>query len=323
MAIGALRLSACAFTFLRTSLTWSRLPDLEQLGTCRHMANARSEAHLSSMTAPSLSVFSTLTIDNSLQPLPINQHRQHSMAQPTPAAIQAGNAAQHSTNTTDTSLIVEDVQKQLVQAQFTRLQMALGLKGIEANRMSIKQTCITPWTNLPMNAGNYSLGDDIKELVADKPTGLKRKGDVVLIGLDIKIERTGTRISRVSWSASKLDTAILEKASPKNVNDSVSKSACYRNTISLDGTHMTSAEVLSSFRYALTNALEPSCHGNQNHVVSRHDPRYHDHEQHLFCHARKSIILILPKKVLGIRDLKALGYDPKNQYVLINQERHR
>lgn len=68
------------------------------------------------------------------------------MAQPPPAAGQTASTAKQTNtttdnNVTDTSLTIEDDQARLVQAQFTRLQQALGLKQ-KVNSMSDRLFCV-------------------------------------------------------------------------------------------------------------------------------------------------------------------------------------
>lgn len=247
----------------------------------------------------------------------------------------------------DPSLVVESGQAKHCQAQLTRLQMALGLKeelneeGNASTMVIFKSTadCIL------LDLKKLSYGQKLPAIADDAPTGLGRKGDIILVVLNLSVKYDEGIPIGVVWAVRSLDTALLQYTAPKNFVHQVHRSRTF------GGSHV-SAEAnlrpglldstLGDIRRAINDTLEPMCldHcGNTVHVNEQSDhsqgkdtfglcnPRRrvcdnaahdndqnnYDHRLHKTCKPRRQIILLLPEKESCLRDLQMLGCDPLKQ----------
>jgi hypothetical protein len=93
----------------------------------------------------------------------------------------------------DTSLTLEGGQAKHCQAQLTRLQRALGLKG-----------------ELDSNA-QLLYGQEVPAIEPDKSTNFDRKGDVILVSLDLVVKKKDGMLTDVCWAIRTLIQRLSKK----------------------------------------------------------------------------------------------------------------
>jgi hypothetical protein len=241
----------------------------------------------------------------------------------------------------DTSLVTESGQAKHCQAQLTRLQSALGLKDEMDNPGKLVGQCGLEFQTNRWTVGlesNY--GQMLPAVEPDKPTNFSHKGDIVLASLDIRVGEENSKITYIRWYLHTLDTAALDKASPKDYVQTMQRSRIFGGGWSSQ-TEMKEHN-LGGIRRAIHDALEPMCldHcGNSEHQNEQSrrfqsnnqicnpkrdlcdDPAHetdrnsYDHTLHTLCKPRRNIILLLPEREESLRRLQMLGCDPHRQCV--------
>jgi hypothetical protein len=226
----------------------------------------------------------------------------------------------------DTSLTLEGGQAKHCQAQLTRLQRALGLKG-ELN-----------------GDGELIYGQKIVPVEPDKPTNFDCKGDAILVSLDLVVKMKDGMLTDVFWAIRTFDTAALGKVSPKDYLRVAQKSRTFdgiRRSLKVPKQELPE-RTLGGIRRSINDALEPLCldHcGNSEHQneqsehthsdskicnskrdhcdnpAHKSDQDNYDHTLHKLCKPRRNIILLLSEREDTLRHLQMLGCDPYKQYV--------
>jgi hypothetical protein len=226
----------------------------------------------------------------------------------------------------DTSLTLEGGQAKHCQAQLTRLQRALGLKG-----------------ELDSNA-QLLYGQEVPAIEPDKSTNLDRKGDVILVSLDLVVKKKDGMLTDVYWAIRTFDTATLEKVSPEDYVRALQKSRTFdgiRRSLKVPKPELPE-RTLGGIRRSINDALEPLCldhcgnleHQNEqsehthsdskicntkrdhcDNPAHKSDQDNYDHTLHKLCKPRRNIILLLSEREDTLRHLQMLGCDPYKQYV--------
>lgn len=250
----------------------------------------------------------------------------------------------------DTSLVVESGQAKHCQAQLTRLQMALGLKQDSKHEGNVYGASISgssadcDFKDLK----SLAYGQKVPAIEPGVPTGFVRKGNVILMSLELVVKYDEGMLTYITWAVRSFDTALLKDASPKDYIQALHKSRTF-------GANWDSSTrrpkrglhdiTLGGVRRAIMDAFEPICldhcvnsvHENDSseHTgnttldlqicnprrdvcddeVHNNDQNNYDHTLHKTCKPRRNIILLLPKKESCLRHLEALGCDLFKQYV--------
>lgn len=158
-------------------------------------------------------------------------------------------------------------------------------------------------------------------------------------------------MTKVAWAIRSFDTALLEGASPRDYISKLQQSQTLGGAFTAFNEGLREGLpdiVLGGVRRAISDTFEPLCRDSCNNKVhseiwsdftqtgieslqvcnirrahcsngAHDDEKNYDHTKHEACKARRSIILLVPEKTQCLRDLKALGCDPRKQYVALDR----